>query len=55
MTPPRDGGPKLGNVILTFAVVLGIVFVVANAVGQKDGCKAEGGTTRGLECVKEGR
>lgn len=49
----QGGGPKIGNVLVTAAIVGAIACVIGNAAGHKGGCSAQGKTTRGMECVQK--
>ena len=53
MAELQKGSPSAGQIIgaLLLAVVVGTV--CSQIKGGKDGCEASGGTSRGLECVKE--
>lgn len=43
---------SLKGVVLFILAACVIAFVISSAAGKKDGCLADGGQPRGLECVK---
>jgi hypothetical protein len=47
----QGGGPRIGHVLLVGAAAIAIACVIGNGLGHRDGCSAQGKTTRVLECV----